>query len=410
MNTQIAGHEDIAGQLVTMNANLNAKFEELNGWKKKHDEQMERFGSASMESKNAIADITRQVKEINVQLNELYQHANRPSEPDRKPETIGRQITKSAIFQSYISGGAKGRTSAIPVILSEAITSGNIGTGVPEAARLPGIREPGRVPLNVRSLLSVGRTQSSAVEFVREKLFTNNAAPVAEGASKPESGLEFELDTANVRTIAHWIRASKQILDDTVQLESYIDSRLLYGLKYAEDNQLINGDGTGANVKGLKAYATDFNEESYAKNSTTVMDRIADAALQVAMTGFPANGMYMNPVDANDIRKQKDTIGRYMFADPSSSNILTPWGLPVIESLAVEQGSVLIGSFALAAQIFDRADAQVDLSESDGNNFTQNLVTIRVEERLALAVYYPQAIVNLPLVKASSSDSGQGGS
>ena len=399
MNKQIAGHEDIAGQLVTMNANLNAKFEELNAWKKKHDEQIEKFGAASMESKNAIADITQQVKDINTQLNEIYQKANRIGEPEKGPETIGQQIAKSSIFQSYVSGGAKGRTHAIPVILSATLTTENIGTGLPIATRLPGIREPGSMPLNVRSLLSVGRTQSSAIEFVREKLFTNNAAAVAEGATKPESNLEVELETATVKTIAHWIRASKQILDDIPQFESYIDSRLLYGLKYAEDDQLMNGDGTGANVKGLMEYATDF-DETYATNSTTAMDRIADAALQVAMTGFPANGMYINPADANDLRKQKDTIGRYIFADPTSGNILTPWGLPAVETLAVPKGQVLIGSFALAAQVFDREDARVDISESDGDNFRQNLITIRVEERLALAVYYPQAIVNLPLVKA----------
>lgn len=117
--------------------------------------------------------------------------------------------------------------------------------------QVPGIIMPGMRRLVIRDLLAQGRISSNSLEYVREKLFTNSAAPVKEKAQKPESNLTFEKQTANVITIAHWIQASRQVMDDAVQLQSYVNNRLLYGLALVEEEQLLNGDGTADNLTGL---------------------------------------------------------------------------------------------------------------------------------------------------------------
>ncbi|WP_236215691.1 phage major capsid protein, partial [Metapseudomonas otitidis] len=119
---------------------------------------------------------------------------------------------------------------------------------------MPGLRR-----LTIRDLLAQGRTTSNAVEYVRENVYTNSAAPVAEGALKPESNLTFTKQTANVKTIAHWIQASRQIMSDAPQLESYVNDRLIYGLRLKEESQVLAGDGTGDNLPGLKTVATDYD-------------------------------------------------------------------------------------------------------------------------------------------------------
>lgn len=380
------------------------KMGELNTWRMKHDESIAAFGKATDEQKNAIASISKEIEGLNARLTDLMQKSARPAGSAPAARSLGQQVIESDQFKAFQTGGFRGRTGNIPVVLG-ALTTDNGGGVLVEPQRLPGIKMPGQLPLRVRDLLAAGTTSSNAVEFVREKTFTNNAAAVAEGAKKPESALTFEQDSTTVKTLAHWIPASRQILDDASQLQSYIDARMLYGLAQVEDNQLMNGDGTGANLKGLTKYATAF-DETLATSSTNKLDRIADAILQVWLTGFPANGMYMHPKDTNELRKLKDTIGRYLFSNPESATVPMPWGMRVVETTAVTEGTALVGSFALAAQVFDRQTATIDIADQDQDNFVKNMITIRAEERLALAVYYPSAIVSLPLVKSSGgSDS-----
>lgn len=375
---------------------VSDKMGELSQWRAKHDESLAAFGKATDEQKNAIASISKEIEGLNARLTDLMQKSARPEGNVPAARSLGQQVIESDRFKAFQAGGFRGRTGNIPVLLG-ALTTDNGGGVLVEPQRLPGIRMPGQLPLRVRDLLAVGTTSSNAIEFVREKTFTNNAAAVAENTKKPESVIEFEQDSTTVKTLAHWIPASRQILDDVSQLQSYIDARMLYGLNLVEDNQLMNGDGTGANLKGLMRYATQFDEQ-LATSSTNKLDRIADAILQVWLTGFPANGIYMHPKDTNDLRKLKDTIGRYLFSNPESAIVPMPWGMRVVETTAIPEGTALVGAFALAAQVFDRQTATIDISDQDQDNFVKNMITIRAEERLALAVYYPSAIVSLPLV------------
>ncbi len=375
---------------------VSDKMGELSQWRAKHDESLAAFGKATDEQKNAIASISKEIEGLNARLTDLMQKSARPEGNVPAARSLGQQVIESDRFKAFQAGGFRGRTGNIPVLLG-ALTTDNGGGVLVEPQRLPGIRMPGQLPLRVRDLLAVGTTSSNAIEFVREKTFTNNAAAVAENTKKPESVIEFEQDSTTVKTLAHWIPASRQILDDVSQLQSYIDARMLYGLNLVEDNQLMKGDGTGANLKGLMRYATKFDEQ-LAASSTNKLDRIADAILQVWLTGFPANGIYMHPKDTNDLRKLKDTIGRYLFSNPESAIVPMPWGMRVVETTAIPEGTALVGAFALAAQVFDRQTATIDIADQDQDNFVKNMITIRAEERLALAVYYPSAIVSLPLV------------
>lgn len=246
--------------------------------------------------------------------------------------------------------------------------------------------------LTIRSLIAPGTTTSNQIEYDREKLFTNAAAPVAEGALKPQSELQFDDATANVRTIAHWMRASVQILADAAGLRSIIDQRLRYGLAFAEEQQLLNGSGTGQNLLGLVTAATAYAAQGGLTASTQV-DVVRLMILQVALAEYPANGVVMNPIDMAAIEISKDAAGGYILGNPQGTIQKTLWGLPVIETQAMGVDKALVGAFDLAAQLFDRQDATVEVSTEDQDNFVRNKVTIRAEERLAMAIYRPQAIV-----------------
>ena len=258
--------------------------------------------------------------------------------------------------------------------------------------QVPGIVAPGLRRLTIRDLLAQGRISSNSLEYMREEVFTNNADIVAEKAQKPESDLTFSKQTANVKTIAHWIQASRQVMDDAPMLQSYVNTRLLYGLALREEDQLLNGDGTGDDLEGINHVATAYDTTLNASGDTRA-DIIAHAIYQVTESEYSASGIILNPRDWHNIALLKDGEGRYIFGGPQAftSNIM--WGLPVVPTRAQASGTFTVGGFDLASQVWDRMDATIEISNQDRDNFIKNMLTILCEERLALAHYRPTAII-----------------
>ncbi len=249
--------------------------------------------------------------------------------------------------------------------------------------------------LTVRDLLTPGDTESQSVHYLRETLFTNNAAPVAENTTKPYSEITFEEVLSGVKTIAHLMKAAKQTLDDLPQLRSIINGRLLNGLKRVEDTQLLFGSGVGNNLHGIYTQATAFANPSTKTTPTNSLDVMRLAMLQVTLAELSATGHVMHDIDWTDIELIKDAnTNGYLFSNPFGTLEARLWGLPVAQTnQAGMLGNFLTGSFADAAQIFDREDANVVVSTENADDFEKNMISIRAEERLALAVYRPQAFV-----------------
>ena len=246
--------------------------------------------------------------------------------------------------------------------------------------------------MTVRDLITPGRTASSLIQYVRETGFTNSAATVAEGTLKPESDLTYDLQQSAVVTIAHWIKASKQILDDFPALQSMIDGRLRYGLAFVEEAQLLKGSGSGNNLNGIYTQATAYAAPITISGATKI-DVLRLMLLQAELAEYPSTGIVLHPTDWAAIELTKDSTGGYIFANPQSLATPQLWGRPVVPTQAMTVDTALVGAFKLGAQVFDREDANVVISSEDQDNFVKNMVTIRAEERLGLAVYRPQAFV-----------------
>lgn len=334
------------------------------------------------------------MNEAKARLDELDQKLSRSPGPGGIARTAGERFVEDEQFKAF-AGQTRPRGRVLVEVKD--ITSlttdaaGSAGALVPSDRRGLQVELPQR-RMTVRALLLPGTTASNSIEYEQEKLFTNAAAPVAEGAVKPQSELQFEDKTATVRTIAHWMRASVQILADAPGLRSIIDQRLRYGLAYVEEQQLLNGSGTGQNLLGLVTASTPFAAPG-GLAGTTQLDIVRLMILQAALAEYPPNGVVMNPIDMAVIEMMKDGEGRYLIGNPQGTMQKTLWGLPVVETQAMGEDKALVGAFNLAAQIFDRQDATIDVSTEDQDNFVKNKVTIRAEERLALAIYRPQAIV-----------------
>ena len=333
------------------------------------------------------------MNEAKARLDEIEQKMARRGAPGETNRTAGERFVEDEGFKAFASQTRpRGRFIAEVKDISSLTTdaAGSVGTLVQPTRAAP-VDLPRR-RMTIRALLAQGNTNSNSIEYDREKVFTNNAAPVAEGDAKPQSEIQYEEATAPVRTIAHWMRASVQILADAPGLRSMIDNRLRYGLSYVEETQLLNGSGVGQNIEGLVTAAT-----AYAAPGGLVAGQMIDTIrlgmLQVALAEYPPNGIVLNPIDLAYIEMLKDGDSRYLIGNPQGTLNPTLWGLPVVATQAMGEDKFLVGAFDLAAQIFDRQDATVEVSTEDQDNFVKNKVTIRAEERLALAIYRPAAIV-----------------
>lgn len=334
------------------------------------------------------------MNEAKARLDEMEQKMSRRGEQGDQPMTAGERFVQDEAFKNFAGQlRPKGRLLVEVKDITSLTTdaAGSAGALIQSDRRGLQVELPQR-RLTVRSLLLPGTTASNSIEYEQEKLFTNSAAPVAEGALKPQSELQFEDKTATVRTIAHWMRTSVQILADVPGLRSIIDQRLRYGLALAEENQLLNGSGTGQNLLGLVTAATAYAAPG-SLTATTQVDIIRLMILQAALAEYPPNGIVMNPIDWASIEMAKDSQGRYLIGNPQGTISPTLWSLPVVATQAMGVDKALVGAFNLAAQIFDRQDATIDVSTEDQDNFVKNKVTIRAEERLAMAIYRPQSLI-----------------
>jgi HK97 family phage major capsid protein len=340
------------------------------------------------------------MNEAKARLDEIEQKLTRKGEEQRDGhKSAGHRFIENDGVKSFMADQRAGQRVTVEMD-QKAIISGLATVADGSAGDLV---VPQRGPLiegverrmTVRDLLTPGNTNSSSIQYPVETGFTNSAATVTEtaGTAKPQSELQFDIRTASVTTIAHWVLATRQILDDAPMLQSYIDGRLRYGLRYAEEAQLLNGDGTGTNLNGIYTQATATTANLAVVASPTKLDVLRYAMLQASLAEYPASGIVIHPTDWAGIETTKDSAGNYIIGDPAASASPRIWGLPVVATQAMTVDKFLVGAFKLGAQIFDRQDARVEISTEDDQNFRKNLVTILAEERLALAVYRPTAFV-----------------
>jgi HK97 family phage major capsid protein len=193
-----------------------------------------------------------------------------------------------------------------------------------------------------------------------------------------------------VRTVAHWIPASRQVLADAPMLQGHIENRLLYGLKLEEERQLLDGDAGAGELHGLIIQASAFNAGS---TNQTALDTLAKAANQLSVNNYEPSGFILHPTDWLNCRLAKDTTGRYILGDPAVSGLPQLWGLPVVATPSMTLGRFMCLDAPRTGYIADREDAIVRISENVNDHFVRNMIAILCEERLAMVVEQGAAMV-----------------
>lgn len=375
---------------------LKSVTAEMKTFMEKANNEIDTAKSLSNETKSAISALAEKATALTDRCLELEQKMSaRNDDSEKSNETIGETFIKSDEWkqlQTKRSGSAR-------IELKTAIVNAT-GQNQPlvPADRLAGIiTNPNRV-LTIRDLIPVGRTTSNLIEYTKENVFTNNAggqyaSPAFENVTKNESGITFTLQSMPVRTLAHWIPVSKQVLDDSPMLQSFIEGRLQYGLKLHEEDQLLNGDGSGAELSGILK-SGNYTAYTRARTGDTKIDALRRAITQAALSKYMADTIVINTADWEAIELTKATDGQYIWTNPALGNAPQIWGKRVVATNSITAGTFLVGAFSMGAQIWDRQQSSVMVSLENSDNFVKNMATILAEERLALTVYRPAAFVS----------------
>ncbi|GHX81317.1 Phage major capsid protein, HK97 family [Vibrio cholerae] len=381
-------------QVETLQSSLNKIGDAVKAQAEAANKEVARLGEMSAQTRASVDEILTKQGELQARLQEAEQKMLNAGKDNGEEEfRSAGLIVAEKLAAEGVSSNFNGK-SRIQMPRSAITSATGSGGGLVAPDRRAGIIAIPERQMTIRDLIAPGTTTSNMVQYVKETGFTNNAAPVAENTSKPYSDIIFAMENASVQTIAHLMKASRQILDDASALASFIDARARYGLMIKEEGQLLYGNGTGANLHGIIPQASAYAAPTGAEVTTEQrIDRLRLAILQAALAEYPATGIVLHPTDWATIELLKDNTGKYIIGNPQNGTTPTLWRLPVVSTQSINQNEFLTGAFNLGAQIFDRMDIEVLVSTENTDDFEKNMVTLRAEERLAFAVYRPEAFV-----------------
>lgn len=364
-------------QVDQLTAAIGAVGENVKAYKEKTDEKQGELQARLLEVEQ---------KMLNVKGGAV---SNASAHRTRNP--VAASLVEGDAFASIKAGMPTSGRQTVPHGLRAALS--NPGRGQEsdtawqtEPQRLPGIQGIASQRLTLLEALPVLPVSGPTLEYVVLDGYVNGADyQIMEGDQKAETDLPTKLERAEVATIAHWLPASLQVLDDNAGLEGQVAQVLGISLRQKLEHELLVGVGGEGKIKGLISHA-----QAFTTTTTGAAARIGQAITDLESAGWTASVIVLNPTDWFTITSERDTDGQYILGSPRDPSPPSLWGRAVILNPSMPTGSALIFDSTQVA-LLDRQQVTIEASRHDGNNFRRNMVTILAELRAGLAVYAPSA-------------------
>lgn len=208
---------------------------------------------------------------------------------------------------------------------------------------VPADREPTRMVDLIRTEMVDGPT----VSFYRTTGPTASSAWLAEGAAKPESALSYTQVTATVHKAPTWVGVSTEALADYSGFAGIVEADLLAGLELFENNQILNGPGTGVTQLGLLNQTGILTLTPGAAQPRILTIRDAITNLRNGAAYAVPDAIIMNPTDVGTTPEYAASTGELVVSpNPTANQPLAFWGVPVLQTSQIAAGTALIGAFA----------------------------------------------------------------
>jgi HK97 family phage major capsid protein len=372
---------------------LETQITELQSELKGYFKKAEDAGTISADLKSQIEETTSKMDALESKLvNRMVFGNGLSSTNDVLHKTLSEDKDLQALLKGQ-RGVAMVHFPVDPLERKTTLTSTSVGfttPGVLQSDRGGPIVSEARQALSLRSILASRPTTLPLVDYVKVSSPMTVASPQIETHTKHENSLGLTCSSERVRTLASFCSASRQILADLNELESFLRTSLSYYVDLAEENQLISGSGSGEDLNGLLTQATALNTSLLPLSGWNRNDVAGAAIEQISIAKeVPATFIVLHPHDYWLTLREKDNEGRYLHAG------MTPfWGLKPVVTTSMTSGTFLVGSGSpVASEIRDRQGLSVEIATQHGTQFTENVVTIRAEKRCALIVYRPGSYI-----------------
>lgn len=323
---------------------------------------------------------------------------------EERIKSLGEMVAAEKDYQDWAAKGAPGqldltlpeawpsdlmaKASQFETMGSKALMTTATGYA-PETIRLPGYVEAASRPIQLLDLIPLFRTTQAAVTYMEETTRTHAAAETAEGAAFAESAFQFTPQSSPVRKITDSVPVTDEQLEDVAMVEGYLDSRVNFGIRQRADSQVLVGNGTAPNLRGIKNVT---GIQTHAKGADPAMDAFYKAMTKIRLVGrVIATHHVMHPNDWQDIRLTRTTDGIYIFGPPTDAGPERLWGLPVVQQDADAEGTGYVGSFQPATiALFERKGVEIMLGYVN-DQFARGQRTVRGDMRMALTCFRPPA-------------------
>ena len=326
--------------------------------------------------------------------------------PKGENRSFSKQVLESDAYKSMLSGahGASVEVKAAATIDEGIIPAYSGGAGLAGALVAPQILN-NIVPLlfqtlTISDLLAQGSTSSTSITYPIEAAFQDLTGTVLEKGAIPQLDVTLARRQDNVVKIGNISKLTTEMFQDAEMFKSYLENRMVFGIQRKEEDQLLNGSGTAPNLQGI------LNRSGIAPAIVTaagltavkIMEGIFNQITFLRTNSFvEPDAIVINPTDWQTIRLGKDSQGQYYGGGPFTgaygnggySNVAELWGYKVVTTTAVAQGTALVGGFKQCGQVWRHSGVDLNMTNSNNNDFETDLITLKAEERLALSVWRP---------------------
>jgi HK97 family phage major capsid protein/HK97 family phage prohead protease len=359
------------------------------------ERQKAEFGSVKQELLEQFQTLQRQVDSIDTKLVER-QGGGGGQQQGKSLEVF---LKEDEGMQRLARDGKGTAILNIPPEVKTTIDSPAVGSsvsGVLGIERIPGIVQEARQQLYLRNLITSRDTTLGIIDFIRVTSATAIASMQIESSAKGELAETFATTSEKVQTVAGWIPASNQVLQDMSELAGFINTSLAYAVALREETEMLYGAGTGQSLHGAFTQASAFNTSLLGVSAWSKLEIIAAAIAQLSLAKeVPPSFVILNPTDWLALQRTKTTTGEFLLGNPANAIAKQLWGLQVLTTVNMSAGMFLVGNGNPAAiEIRDRVPGlQIEISNSHQDFFIKNLVAIRAGRRLALIVKRPGSFI-----------------
>lgn len=400
--TEFPALRDVEGRLEAKNSELASIFDEAGS-----ELDMKQVKSVT-DPVSAVRTLHEEINALGKERDELLavkkaaEHASsysREGEAEAKQQerpqfrNLGDAFANSAAFKGKEQGAAFGPVAHLDVNLKSLFeTGGSAAAGdgwPPETTRTGKVVDFATRPVQVTDIFPTGSTQQQAVVYMEETTYTNAAAETLEAGTYPEAALALEEKQSPVRKVAVWLPITDEQLEDESHARGYVNRRLPFMLKQRLDEQVLLGDGSAPNLRGV---LNTVGIQTQAKGADPVPDAVRKAMTKVRVTGRAMpDHVVMHSNDWQEIRLLRTADGVYIWGSPSEPGEARIWGLPVVENDVITENTALVGDFNNYSELVSRRGIDVQITNSHSDFFINGKQAIRADLRVALVVYRPTA-------------------